>query len=270
MAVYELPVSRLLEIGRPELGNWEDYSQYGIGTEHIPDLIRMLRDSDLMWQVDEDQADDDDEEEDKPHYYAYIHAWRALGQLKAEAAIEPLLDMIVEDDASDDFNDWITEEVPDVLAMIGLPALAPTAERLVEMHFRPHAPGSFAQALEKIGNDHPEARPQVIAHLVAFLDRARQNDAAQNGFVISSLIHLKAVEAWPAIERAFVSGSVDPTIAGAVDRVKFKLGLGPEPPRRLPPIVRARKKMYHPSAKNRADERARKRKAEKRKQKRRR
>lgn len=265
MASYEPPVSRLLELGRPELGNWEDYSQYGIGPEHIPDLIRMLRDP----GADEDHADED-EEEDKPHYYAYIHAWRALGQLKAEAAIEPLLEMIAEDDAADNFDDWIVEEVPEVLGMIGPPALAPTAERLLEMHFRPSAPSSFARVLEEIGNDHPETRPQVISHLVAFLDRARQNDTAQNGFIISSLIDLKAVEAWPAIERAFVSGSVDPTIAGDVDRVKFQLGLGPEPPRRLPPIARALKKMYHPSAKVRADERARKRKAEKRKAKRRR
>jgi hypothetical protein len=252
MSSYEPPISRLLELGRPRGHDWDDYLEYGIGPEHIPDLIRLMQDRDLLqWGQDEEP----------PRVYAGVHAWRALGQLKAEAAIEPLLDLILENDA-DDFSDWVIEEVPEVLGMIGLPALAPTAERLEQFHFRPFSPGSFARVLERIAGDFPETRTHVIEHLVAFLDHARQNDPGQNGIIISSLIKLKAVEAWPAIERAFISHGVDPMIVGDANMVRFQLGLGPEPPRRERRIPRT----FASSPKERAEDRARKRKAEKRKQ----
>ncbi len=261
MAAYEPPVSRLLELGRPELllrSEW-DYSRYAIGPEHIPDLIRLLRDSDLMRQEEDLQ--------EKPHHYAYIHAWRALGQLGAEAAIDPLLDIIRENDETDDLDDWVMAEVPVVLGMIGPPALAATAERLEQTHARQGAPETYAQALEEIAKAHPETRSQVVAHLVAFLDHARENDPTQNAFIIVNLMDLKAVEAWPAIESAFVSESVDPSIAGDVDDIKFELGLGPKPPSRARWVPPGLSKPGQANAKQRAEHHAKKRKAEKRKQK---
>src|SRR5829696_524944 len=101
MATYEPPVSRLVELGRPELTDrWPDYSTYGIGPGHAPELLRLLQDEELAWA-----------EEETPSVYGQIHAWRALGQLKTEAAIEPLLDLLAGQEG-DDWNDWVTEEVP--------------------------------------------------------------------------------------------------------------------------------------------------------------
>jgi hypothetical protein len=112
---YPPPVDRLLTYGEAdvvEADDWPNYLELGLGPEHIPDLIRMATDEKL------NKADPDSLES-----WAPIHAWRALGQLRAEAAIEPLLALF---DKLED-SEWVAEELPEVLGMIGpaaLPALS--------------------------------------------------------------------------------------------------------------------------------------------------
>lgn len=111
MTEYTLPVAELLERGQQGLrGDWPDYvEEHSFGESHVPDLIRMAQDADLMWG--------------NPlvsQTYAPIHAWRTLGQLRAREAIEPLLTLLHEYDDVD----WAGEEIPRVLAMIG-PAAVP-------------------------------------------------------------------------------------------------------------------------------------------------
>src|SRR2546421_13036934 len=80
---YPPPVNKLLTYGASKSvlwQNWPNYAELGLGPEHIPDLIRMATDNELLW------ADSESLE-----VWAPIHAWRALGQFRAEAAIEPLL-----------------------------------------------------------------------------------------------------------------------------------------------------------------------------------
>src|SRR5207247_2747483 len=100
---YAPPVDKLLTYGdaHEHGGNpqdWPEYLELGIGREHIPDLIRMATDEELRW------ADSESLE-----VWAPIHAWRTLGALHAEAAIEPLLSLLKEIDENDD--DWVQEEL---------------------------------------------------------------------------------------------------------------------------------------------------------------
>src|SRR5205807_1216299 len=116
---YSPPADKLLTYGdaHEHGGNPQDWPQYlelGIGPEHIPDLIRMATDEELRW------ADSESLE-----VWAPIHAWRTLGALHAEEAIEPLLSLLKDVDENDD--DWVLEEMPEVYGRIGpaaIPALA--------------------------------------------------------------------------------------------------------------------------------------------------
>ena len=71
---YAPPVDQLLTFGeewsKPD--DWPDYLALGLGSEHIPDLIRMATNEEL------EEADDGSAE-----VWAPIHARRALGQLQA-------------------------------------------------------------------------------------------------------------------------------------------------------------------------------------------
>lgn len=79
---YPSPVDKLLTYGDARLGadSWPNYLELGFGPEHIPDLIRMATDEALNTAETEDMA-----------VWVPTHAWRTLGQLRAEAAIKPLL-----------------------------------------------------------------------------------------------------------------------------------------------------------------------------------
>ncbi len=115
--IYQPPLDKLLTYGDPretpdpadDVRHWPDYpGVFGLGAEHVPELIRMATDDTLTW------ADSDSLE-----VWAPIHAWRALGQLHAEAAAQPLLPLLLQGDDSD----WVLEELPDVYGLIGAAAI---------------------------------------------------------------------------------------------------------------------------------------------------
>ena len=77
----------------------------------------MATDDELNW------ADSDSLE-----VWVSVHAWRALGQLKAEEAIEPLIMNLFRMGDSD----WVGEELPKVYGMIGPKAIPPLAKYLAD------------------------------------------------------------------------------------------------------------------------------------------
>ncbi len=255
MAIYGPPVSHLVQLGDPRGDEeWSDYSAYGIGPEHVPELIRLAQDEELAWADPE-----------SPVVYGQVHAWRALGQLRAEAAVAPLLDLLAGQEDDEDWNDWITEEVPRVLGMIGPAALPAVVARLERRGTREWAPSYYATALTEIARRHPDSRAEVVRQLCGVLETAAVNEPGVNGCVIGNLLDLKAAEAWLAIERAFATGNVDESVAGDLAEVRWQLGLGPEPPRRPAFAPAPRPVPGGATPKQRAKERARRKKADKRK-----
>ena len=213
---YPSPVDKLLTLGDArEVGRsvkeWPIYLELGLGPEHIPDLIRMATDEELRWAYS-----------DTLEVWAPIHAWRALGQLRAEAAIEPLLSLL---DEAEDGDDWVLEELPEVYGMIGPAAIPAITWYIADENHLDWARITAIGCLEKIGTMHPDSRDTCVAFFIRQLKLCKDDDPTVNGFVISSLIDLKALEAAPAIERAFAADSVDLSIAGDWDDVQVELGL---------------------------------------------
>ncbi len=216
---YPPPVAQLLTLGGPQDAwtpeKWPDYPGMGLGPEHIPDLIRMATDEDLLW------ADPDGQE-----VWAPLHAWRALGQLHAEAAIGPLLGLLRYIDEPGD--DAIADDLPKALAMIGPAAIPPLADYMADTSHGEYARAAVTTALQEIAKMHPEARGEAQAVLVRQLEKFRENDPALNGFLIGELLNLKAVETAPLIEQAFAAGAVDKTIVGDWEDVQVEMGLKAE------------------------------------------
>src|SRR5260370_21916606 len=214
---YTSPVDKLLTLGEAEFvlqEKWPDYPEIGLGPEHIPELIRMATDRELR-NIEAEEAEEED-----PEFWASIHAIRALGQLHAEAAIEPLVNLLPE--LKDD--EWMLEELPSVYGLIG-PAAVPALEAYLsdsshEMYSRSYA----ANGLVEIGERHPESRSECIAAISKQLEAFEENDYELNAFLISDLSHLKAVETLPLIERAFAADRVDEFVIG-LDDVLVRFGL---------------------------------------------
>lgn len=193
---------------------WPDYQAMGITREHIPALIQVVEQAGEIWE--EYQSDDD------PFVYLPMHAWRALGVLQAVEAMPTLLDLlrlIQEAEA-----DLIQDELPDVFAMIGPPAVAALTGYLLETEHDIWARIAAAEGLKLIGKNHAETRAAAVRALTSALEGFNVEDETFNGFLVSYLMDLKAVEAAPLVEQAFLAGRVDDTIFG--DWEDFQIGIG--------------------------------------------
>lgn len=191
---------------------WPDYvGELGLTTADEPELIRMALDAQLH-QMGSDRVE----------VWAPVHAWRTLGQLRSEAAITPLLALFERND-----DDWVLFELPRVYGMVGpaaIPALTAYLEDATQDAWRRTI---AADSLVHIAKNHPESRDVCVATLMQQLEVAT-NDTDLISLVIASLLDLKAVEAAPAIERAFATERVDEMLVGSWPSVQVELGLKQE------------------------------------------
>jgi hypothetical protein len=211
---YAAPVQRLLslgEAGRYNPSEWPDYcARFGLEREHIGDLIRMACDAAL------NQADSTSSE-----VWAPLHAWRALGQMRAAEAVLPLLALLR--GASDD--EAATEELPAVFGMIGQAAISPLSEFLSDRSNPELAVSTALFGIKEIAARHPGCRAECVGVLVRMLEPRAAADPTTAGFAVSALIDLGAVEAIGAIRDAFRRDAVDISVAGDVEDVEIALGL---------------------------------------------
>ncbi len=211
---YVGPVQRLLSIGETRTydpAEWLDYAkEFGIRHEHVGDLIRLACDAALL------VADSGTREVWTP-----LHAWRALGQLRAAESVVPLLTLLKtmpEDDAAD-------EDLPIVLGMIGPAAIPEIAGLLADRSSATTPVVAAITAVKEIAARHPECRAECIGILTRTLEPQAGTDATINGFAVWALIDLAAVEAIDVIRDAFRRSSVDMSIAGDEEDVEIALEL---------------------------------------------
>jgi hypothetical protein len=230
---YPPPLDRLFQKGEVELGvEWEgagpDYvGDLGLSSEHVSALVEIARGQTALVDYPADDAG-----------WAPVHAWRALGQLRAVEAVEPLLSMLtVLTDTGDEYHAY---DFPVVFGMIGPPAIAGLAAYVRNAENPLYARVNAADGMCNVGVRHPEARGEALGPLVEQLGRYAENGYELNGFLIGQLNRLKAVEAAELIERAFASNRVDEDICGYWGGIRDNLGvpgmgLAPDGPPRPPP-----------------------------------
>lgn len=210
------PVLELFLLGEDAARSklWPDYLALGISSEHIPELLRIVRQIQSFWY--DDEYDDD-------QGFTPIHAWRALGQLKATEAIDMLIFLAHENEEYS--SDWIGEEVPVVLGMIGPDSIPALRGYLTSPERARWAAVTIAHAIEKIGNQYPSSRDECVGVIQSALEDFLKNDETLNALLISYLVDLKAAEAVSLVERVFESGNVDISVMGDFEDFQIELGL---------------------------------------------
>jgi uncharacterized protein DUF1186 len=210
---YQPPVERLLTYGESDRitpDDWPDYRELGMGPEYIPELIQIATDEHLNLAAAE-----------STEVWAPLHAWRALGQLRAVEAVEPLLELF----DRLEYDDWVHEELPVVFALIGPAALPTLAAYLADLSHTDSSRISAIRSIEEIGKKWPDARDEALGMLEERLERFEENESDVNAFLVEALVELGAKEAAPLIERAFAEGFVDPMVMGDWEDVQTELGL---------------------------------------------
>jgi len=211
---YEGLVGQLLALGEPSLYRdaWLDYLARGLTVEHVPDLIRMATDDALHTS-----------DGDSPLVWAPVHAWRALGQLKAESAVEPLIGLFRR--ADEQHDEWLCGDLPKVMALIGPVTIPALVAYVQDPAHGVWARISASESFAKIGLAHPDAKEECVAALSNQLERFAENGEDLNAFLISWLLDLHAVEAASVMEKAFAADEVDLSVQGDWEEVQIELGL---------------------------------------------
>jgi hypothetical protein len=215
---YQEPVARLLDYGECHLAGdgpaglgWLNYvSDLELTAEHVPELIRLACDAALHTAESED-----------PAVWAPTHAWRALGQLRAVEAVAPLLGLLRE--RADD--DWVDIELPYVFGLIGPGAIPHVTDFLADQSVTMEPLITAIKCLLEIAERNPPSRNECIDILARRLKCGAENDPTVNGFLISALIDLEAIETIGLIRQAFDQQVVDLSIAGDVEDVEMEFGL---------------------------------------------
>ena len=212
---YTEPVTKLLTLGDPresKTKEWLDYYSLGITEKDIPQLIELLTDMDLYYL-----------DSDNPAVWSTLHTWRALGQLKGKEAIIPLINILVDKELEDD--DWIREEIPVVLGMIGEDCIDPLKAYLYDQS-KPEWPKvMISHGLEQIGQKVPSRKEEIVKIFSDFLDQATAKTPELNGFIINYLIDLKAVNSIESIRNAYKKEIVDFSVNGDLEDTEIELGL---------------------------------------------
>lgn len=210
-SIYPSPVDKLLTYGDcSEMETIPNYIQeFGFNTDHIPDLIRLATDKELnSGDIDTIEA------------WGPVHAVRVLNQLRAEAAIQPLVNLFHELD-----DDWMPNELFEFYGTIGAAAIPTLEAYLQDSSNDAYDLADAATSLRKISEKHPDLRDRCVAVLTQRLEDFAKNDKEFNAFLIGELIDLQAVESAPVMERAFAANRVSTVIVGDWDMVQVDLGL---------------------------------------------
>lgn len=211
-SAYSSPVDRLLTLGEARLNDWPDYvATFGLDAGHVPELIRMATDESL------NSSDGESSE-----VWAPLHAWRALGQLHAGPAVEPLSKMLA---AADSYDDWAHDELPIVLGMIG-PAAIPNLERIFDDDQLDVSSRSGAvRGLAAVAEHHSASRDAAVDVLMGRLERFESQDIELTTWLVHELTELQVTEAASLIEKAFAADRVDISLHGDWEDVQIDLGL---------------------------------------------
>jgi hypothetical protein len=211
---YQPPLDALLTLG--EIDDEEELErrrvELGIGQEHVPELVRMLRDRAL------NTADSD-----TPEVWAPIHALHLLATLDRSAAVSdliPLFDL--------DF-DRVGDELIGMLGATGTPAFAPLRDYISDQTRWVWGRARATDALKEIVERHPELREEAVTSLSAILAGAETDQEVAVTAAMSALVDLKAVEALPLIRHAFESEKIDESMHGAWGDVLHEIGVEPDP-----------------------------------------
>ncbi|MCA1793474.1 MAG: DUF1186 domain-containing protein [Desulfobacteraceae bacterium] len=206
---YSKPIQKILKLGEPDyLDNWPDYLEYGFNKTHIPELIQLLSSNDLWSYKDDEDA------------WAGVHAWRVLGQLKAEEAIEPLFNFIHRNN-----DEWSHSEIPRVLGMLGPSVFETSKVVLKDSSKTVWTRIVAAEVMTNIAQSHPEYRKDSIHIFGEELKNYKTNDITFNSFMISGLVNLQSYDYLKEMKEAFDARCVDEMTMGNWEDVQDELGL---------------------------------------------
>lgn len=227
---HESPLlERLRAAGHPrETRGWQDGPDYfvaatRVSADDIPALIDILRYwIDPKWHNNLDASETDRDTKERRAMLP-VSAWRTLAELRASAAVGPLIEVVRE--LGDEIDDWTLGEAPVVFGKIGESAVAPLFEVAANTKVNVWTRTVAARGLRWVAEFHASARDRVVALLTELIENCAENSIQFNSTLVDELVELRAVGAADAIERAYAANQVDHFLDNDWEQVRKKLGV---------------------------------------------
>ena len=138
-----------------------------------------------------------------------VHLLAVLGHYRAQLAINSFLLQVYEDDPGDD---WITEDLPGVLAYMGPGAVGALSGLVRHPEADMWARQAAARALASIAIDHPEHRPGVIEAVKGAV--AEEKDIETRTLLAESLVNLVDPDLYEYHENLLLTGAITSKVSG--------------------------------------------------------
>jgi hypothetical protein len=141
-----------------------------------------------------------------------IHALHLLGCIKTTEALHVLI--VTLRDRGEDIGDWLTEDMPSILANFGSSAVEPLTELVLDESLGAFVRGVAATALGVIAHKHSEYREPVIKVFRQIIKEANAKGAEENNYtfitlLVDDLAQLKDQDAFEDIKQAFANELID-------------------------------------------------------------
>lgn len=212
MSPYTSPVSELLTLGVCDWKEWADYSRFEFSDSHIPELLQLAKD----WAL----FDHDDDE----MVYAPVHAWRVLGILQAEQAVDYFVELLKKDDETF----VISEYLPSAFGRLGAPGTVRLWEIALNAEEDEDARDLAIESLSWNGIFHKDDRDETVKALQKLLGDHSDDETYLNTAVLGALLELEAKESIDVIHEAYQRGKIDREVHGDFEDVEVELGIKSE------------------------------------------
>ena len=199
---YSPPVAALLLDAEP------DYKAIGLNKSHIPELIDLGTDRDMLLDWDRQAA--------------CVTAWRALAYLGAEDATAPLIGVfpLIEEGIH-----VVMNELPATFGGIGAAAIAPLHTTMTDTMKGETTRIVAIMSLIAIAEADEDAKPQIAEVFKTAFAGYDGYSNEFNGYLVMGLVKTGATDAADTIEQAFEEKLVDPFIIGDWEKVQVEMGL---------------------------------------------
>ena len=137
-----------------------------------------------------------------------IHALHLLGCIKTPEALHLLIAVLR--NRGEELGDWLTEDIPSILANFGTSAVEPLTELVLDESLYAFVRGAVASALGVIAHNHSECREPVIKLFRQIVRDANVRGAEEADYtfitlLIDDLAQFKDRETFKEIEQAFAN-----------------------------------------------------------------
>ena len=141
--------------------------------------------------------------------------------MRAVEAIAPLAQLLDWSEETD--SDLINEGLTDALEEFGEPTIEPLTIFINEAGHSEYGYISACDVMCHIAEKQPEYREIVVANISSALDEHfERNDEDVNGYWLSDLLDLQAVESYPIIKKAFEAKKINVRVAGDLEDVEIE------------------------------------------------